>query len=53
MSSALVGTVRMTDLVHQSVCLEYSWDQSYSGKQGVNWLEERWSTPFSLIVVVR
>ena len=41
LSAALDGTVRMTDLVRQSVCLEYSWDQSFSGKQGVRWLEER------------
>merc|ERR1719470_673875 len=41
LSAALDGTVRMTDLVHQSVSLEYCWDQSYMGKQGVNWLEER------------
>ena len=36
LSDALDGTVRMTDLVRQSVCLEYSWDQSFSGKQGVS-----------------
>ena len=41
LSAALDGTVRMTDLVQQSVCLEYSWDRSYSVKQGVNWLEGR------------
>ena len=41
MSAGLDGTVRMTDLVKQSVSLEYSWDQSYSGKNGINWMEER------------
>jgi len=41
LSAALDGTVRMTDLVRQTVNLEYCWDQSFSGKQGVRWLEER------------
>jgi len=42
LSAALDGTVRMIDLGHQTVGLEYSWDQSYCGrKAGVNWLEKR------------
>eukprot|EP00092_Neocalanus_flemingeri_P024317 GFUD01026373.1.p1 GENE.GFUD01026373.1~~GFUD01026373.1.p1 ORF type:complete len:860 (+),score=265.23 GFUD01026373.1:148-2580(+) len=41
LSAGLDGTVRMTDLGQQSVCLEYSWDQSYQGKQGVHWVEKR------------
>merc|ERR1719317_1770343 len=41
MSAAKDGTVRMIDLARQSVSLQYCWDQSFSGKQGVNWLEQR------------
>merc|ERR1719318_1480155 len=48
LSAGLDGTVRMTDMVRQIVCLEYSWDQSYMGKQGVNWLEER--GPYSFLL---
>jgi len=41
LSAGLDGTVRMTDLAQQKVSLEYSWDQSWSGKQGIRWMERR------------
>ena len=47
-SAAKDGTVRMTDLVQQYVTLQYSWDQSFNGKQWVNWLEERGAYSYAL-----
>jgi len=41
LSSSKDGTVRIFDLVKQSVSLQYCWDQSSSDKQGVDWVEER------------
>jgi len=41
LSASKDGTVRIFDLVKQSVRLQYCWDQSFNDKQGVDWVEEK------------